>query len=110
MTLLGQIEVAAEATDAAIVHLEAALAERPYAPELECVVHELLAWSLRDTEDVAAAEPHARAAAELAASIGKPALTARALAVQGGRSTFALGRADAFELAERAVSARAVGR
>ena len=109
LTLLGQIELAAEATEAAIVHLRAALAELPYAPELECVVHELLAWSLRNTGNVAAAEPHAGAAVELAASIVKPALTARALAVQGAIH-FSLGRADAFELAERAVGvARSAG-
>ena len=102
LTLLSRVEFSVEATEAAIAHLQAALAERPYAPELECVVHELLAWSLRNTGNVAAAEPHARAAVELAASIGKPALTARALAVQAVIH-FSLGRPDAFELAERAV-------
>ena len=60
--------------------------------------------------NVAAAEPHARAAVELAASIGKPALTARALGGARPSTTFHLDGPDAFELAERAVRRRAVGR
>ncbi|HEX7311677.1 MAG TPA: AAA family ATPase [Gaiellaceae bacterium] len=103
LTLLGEIEVTVGSPFAAIQHLKAALDERPYAPKLECVAHDLLAWSLRATQGVRAAEPHARAASELARSTGEPALTARALAVLAGIN-FTLGRTDAFEVAERALS------
>jgi DNA-binding CsgD family transcriptional regulator len=103
LTLLGEIEISFSSSAGALPYLYDALAEGPLAPELAFMVHELLAWALRGTDGLFAAEPHVRAAGELATSLGDPTLVARALALQA-EIHLGLGRSDAFELAERAIS------
>jgi len=58
----------------------AALAEVGDDPAARIEIERGLAWSVHEVGDVAGAEPHARAALEMAEKLGDPALLARALA------------------------------
>jgi len=80
----------------------AALAEIGDDPAARIEIERGLAWSIHVTGDVAAAEPHARAALELAERLGQPTLLASALADMAFFQTIR-GRGIPTALIERAL-------
>jgi DNA-binding CsgD family transcriptional regulator len=81
----------------------AALAESGDDPASRVEIERGLAWSIHAQGDVAGAEPHARAALELAKQIGDPTVLASALADMAFFETV-LGRGIPTELIERALA------
>jgi DNA-binding CsgD family transcriptional regulator len=81
----------------------AALAESGDDPASRVEIELGLAWEIHRAGDVAGAEPHARAALELAKQVGDPTLLASALADMAFFETV-LGRGIPTELIERALA------
>ena len=79
-----------------------ALAEIGDDPAARIEIERGLAWSIHETGDVAAAEPHARAALELAERLGEPGVLASALADMAFFQTIR-GRGVPTALIERAL-------
>ena len=79
-----------------------ALAEIGDDPAARIEIERGLAWSIHETGDVAAAEPHARAALELAERLGEPGVLASALADMAFFQTIR-GRGIPTALIERAL-------
>ena len=79
-----------------------ALAEIGDDPAARIEIERGLAWSIHETGDVAAAEPHARAALELAERLGEPGVLASALAEMAFFQTIR-GRGVPIALIERAL-------
>jgi DNA-binding CsgD family transcriptional regulator len=78
-----------------------ALLDASAPPELRLLIHQRLAFEVRFTEGVRAAEKHARAAVELAEQLDDDSLRAGALAALA-MIRFTAGKRDALRLAERA--------
>ena len=86
-----------------------ALAEIGDDPAARIEIERGLAWSIHEIGDVAAAEPHARAALELAERLGEPGVLASALADMAFFQTIR-GRGIPTALIERAVELGRHGR
>src|SRR5262245_5121103 len=80
LTRLAWIRAAGEGFHIGADLFRAALAEVGVDQAARIEIERGLAWSVHEIGDVASAEPHARAALDLAEELGEPALLARALA------------------------------
>ena len=90
----------------AIALRKEALAAVEPEPAVQASIHTWLAWRVRSTEGLAAAEAHARTALALAERVGDDGLRAGALSVLN-RLRFNAGAPDALDLAEQALDAAA---
>ena len=99
--LLAEVENAIDVSTG-VDHCRQALREPGLPPELELELHRELAFSLRITEGLAAAEAHAHRAVALAEQLGSDLLEARTLATLAV-IRFNQGEPEAFALAQRAV-------
>ena len=99
--LLAEVENAIDVSTG-VDHCRQALREPGLPPELELELHRELAFSLRVTEGLAAAEAHAHRAVALAEQVGSDLLEARTLATLAV-IRFNQGEPEAFALAQRAV-------
>jgi DNA-binding CsgD family transcriptional regulator len=90
----------------AIALRKEALAALEGEPAMQASIHAWLAWRVRSSEGLAAAEAHARTALGLAERVGDDGLRAGALSVLN-RLRFNAGAPDALDLAEQALDAAA---